>query len=511
MTRSIGFACLLATGVLQTAASQSPAVKQAAGTITEADVHRRIFLIADDSMGGRDTPSPGLSKTANYIASEFKRFGLRPGGDSGSYLLKYPIASKAILAGKSTVRFGNSAGDRAIETTLAAGAAWVNGATSATASASVVLVGGTVVPDSVRAEDVRDKIVVYVPAPSPQQGRGGFRAQQRLAQLGARAVVVVLESDSMLANYQQRQRRPQTTIGDPPRGAPVVAIQQSLIIAQVPEAADQFAELRSAATTVVQPMPDWSGEIALRDTTLSLGYAPDVVGILEGSDPVLKQEYVVFSAHMDHIGTAGRPGAQCAAMGADSICNGADDDGSGTVGVLELAEAFSQKGARPKRSMIFLTVSGEEHGLWGSAWFTNHPPAPLPQIVADLNADMIGRNWKDTIVAIGKEHSDLGSTLNRVNSAHPELHMVAIDDRWPEESFYTRSDHYNFARKGVPILFFFNGVHADYHRPSDSPDKIDAEKESRVVKLLFYLGQEVGNAANRPKWVAESYRQIVQL
>src|SRR5262249_12515393 len=130
-------------------------------------------------------------------------------------------------------------------------------------------------------------------------------------------------------------------------------------------------------------------------------------------------------------------------------------------------------------------------------------------IVADLNADMIGRNWKDTIVAIGKEHSDLGSTLNRVNAAHRELHMTAIDDRWPQESFYTRSDHYNFARKGVPILFFFNGVHADYHRPSDSPDKIDAEKESRIVRLMFYLGEVIANAAERPKWVAESYQQIV--
>jgi Zn-dependent M28 family amino/carboxypeptidase len=179
------------------------------------------------------------------------------------------------------------------------------------------------------------------------------------------------------------------------------------------------------------------------------------------------------------------------------------------VGVVELAEAFSRSGARPRRSVIFLTVSGEEHGLWGSEWFVNHPPAPLSQIVADINIDMIGRNWKDTIVAIGKEHSDLGSTLNRVNAAHRELKMSAIDDRWPAESFYTRSDHYNFARKGVPILFFFNGVHADYHKVSDSPDKIDAEKESRILKLLFYLGQDVANAKQRPRWVPASYNQIV--
>ncbi|HWA16321.1 MAG TPA: M28 family peptidase, partial [Gemmatimonadales bacterium] len=174
------------------------------------------------------------------------------------------------------------------------------------------------------------------------------------------------------------------------------------------------------------------------------------------------------------------------------------------------AEAFSQPGARPKRSMLFLTVSGEEKGLYGSDYFTTHPTIPLSQVVADINIDMIGRNWADTIVAIGKEHSDLGATLNRIGERHPELRMAPIDDRWPEESFYTRSDHFNFARKGVPILFFFNGVHADYHQVSDSPDKIDAEKMSRIVQLLFYLGQEVANNPERPKWNPESYDKIVE-
>ena len=169
---------------------------------------------------------------------------------------------------------------------------------------------------------------------------------------------------------------------------------------------------------------------------------------------------------MDHVGIG-------APVNGDSIYNGADDDASGTTGVIELAEALSRPGARPKRSVIFLTVSGEEHGLWGSGWFSEHPAVPMSQIIADLNIDMIGRNWKDTIVVIGKEHSDLGATLDRVNRAHPELDMKAIDDIWPEENFYFRSDHYNFARKGVPILFFFNGTHPDYHGPNDEPDRIE--------------------------------------
>jgi hypothetical protein len=231
--------------------------------------------------------------------------------------------------------------------------------------------------------------------------------------------------------------------------------------------------------------------------------APNVVGILEGSDPVLRDEYVVLSAHMDHVGV-GKPDAS-----GDSIYNGADDDASGTVAVLEIAEAFAALEPAPRRSIIFLWVSGEERGLWGSRYFADNPPVPTGQMVANLNLDMVGRNWPDTIVAIGKEHSDLGATLHAVADRHPELGMDPIDDLWPEESFYTRSDHYNFARKGVPVLFFFNGTHEDYHRPSDEPELIDAEKTSRIARLVFYLGLEVANAPDRPRWEAESYRRIV--
>jgi Zn-dependent M28 family amino/carboxypeptidase len=269
------------------------------------------------------------------------------------------------------------------------------------------------------------------------------------------------------------------------------------------------AALRAATTRSARTLPGVTLTLRGRYTILSRVTAPNTVGILEGSDPQLKNEYVVYSAHMDHVGTAGQS-TGCSPRGADSICNGADDDGSGTVAVIEAAEAFAQLRPRPKRSMIFLTVSGEEHGLWGSQYFAEHPPVPVANIVADLNLDMVGRNWKDTIVAIGKEHSDLGTTLNRVTAAHPELNMKAIDDIWPDERFYFRSDHYNFARKGVPILFFFNGVHPDYHQVSDHPDKIDAEKESRIIKLVFYLGLEVANTTERPKWNPQSYKQIVE-
>jgi hypothetical protein len=157
-----------------------------------------------------------------------------------------------------------------------------------------------------------------------------------------------------------------------------------------------------------------------------------------------------------------------------------------------------------------MTVSGEEKGLWGSRYFLDHPTVSVDSIVADLNVDMIGRNWRDTIAVIGKEHSDLGTTLARVSEAHPELHMTPVPDQWPSELLFYRSDHYNFARRGVPILFFFNGLHADYHKVTDSAEKIDAEKESRILKLVYYVGETVANASARPQWNPDSYRRIVQ-
>jgi Zn-dependent M28 family amino/carboxypeptidase len=161
-------------------------------------------------------------------------------------------------------------------------------------------------------------------------------------------------------------------------------------------------------------------------------------------------------------------------------------------------------------------VSGEERGLWGSDYYTTHPTLPLENTVADINMDMIGRyynnqpGWRDTIVVIGKEHSSLGATANRITQEHPELSMQLIDDIWPEEQFYRRSDHFNFARRGVPILFFFNGTHPDYHQVSDSPDKIDAEKAARIVQMAFYIVLDVANTTERPQWNPESRRQIVQ-
>jgi len=269
-----------------------------------------------------------------------------------------------------------------------------------------------------------------------------------------------------------------------------------------------LAAIRGGASAL-QPVAGLRAMLSLKETILESTTAPNTIGILEGSDPTLKAEYLIFSAHMDHIGTAGRGSMSCQAIGADSICNGADDDASGTVGVLEVAEAFTRRGVRPKRSIIFMTVSGEEKGLWGSAYWADHPTVPIQNVVANFNVDMIGRNWEDTVVAIGRQHSNLGQVLDAAAAAHPELKMVPIDDRWPSENFYGRSDHYNFARQGVPVLFFFTGVHEDYHKAGDEVQKIGFGKEARILQLLFYTSYAVAQNTERPKWNPESYEQIV--
>jgi hypothetical protein len=493
----------LAAGTL---AAQAPRpvgpVADAAATITASDVAQRVGVIAHDSMLGRDTPSPGLELTARYVADEFRRFGLRPGGDGGGWFQRYPITRRRLDLGASRVVL--QAGGVTVTAPFDRAARVVAGdVPRAPVSGPAILVGGAVTPDAVARMKLRDKVVLYVhdySRPIPAHATQVARAI-RLSK--PKAIVAISNTDSVAFAARLPRRAPERFgldlgLGSPPS----VEVNETAVAPVLRAARVDLAEVRRSPGPVARDIPAITATVTLKETVTDSAGAPNTIGIVEGSDPVLKNEYVVFSAHMDHIGIT--PGAT------DSINNGADDNASGTAGVIELAEAFSRPGARPRRSVMLLTVSGEEKGLWGSQYFSEHPTVPLERIVADINLDMLGRNWADTIVAIGKEHSDLGATLERVNAAHPELRMVAIDDRWPEERFYFRSDHYNFARKGIPVLFFFNGVHQDYHRVTDSPDKINSEKESRILKLLYYLGLEIGNAPNRPAWDPDSRRLIVE-
>lgn len=484
-------------------AAQSAEARRATMTITQDDYAWRIGLLAHDSLAGRDTPSRGLDKAAEWIASEFRRFGLKGGAEGGAFIQRYPLAERVVdmegsrleVRGGATLRFGVDVLP-------------MRATSSADATAPLVVVSGDVDGASLQRADLEGKHVALVlPPGAPTNRRVLFGLLAAVGGSGAASAMVVNNGDDAAwATEARTALRPSVTW--PAEGAgggqavPMLQI-RAAALGRILEGAGLDPErVQAPGRMTVTEVPGAALALTQRVRTNTLS-APNVVGILEGSDPDLKDEYVVFSAHMDHVGT-GTPDAN-----GDSIFNGADDNASGTVAIMEVAEAMASMDPAPRRSVIFVIVSGEEKGLWGSRYFADHPSVPVERMVANFNADMVGRNWPDTIVAIGKEHSDLGETMNRVNERHPELRMTAIDDLWPEENFYFRSDHVNFARKGVPILFFFNGTHPDYHGRDDEADRIDTDKAARISRLLFYLGVEVADADERPRWNPESYKQIV--
>jgi len=501
------------------AAPANPSVRAALETITEADFRRRVSILADDSMRGRATPSPELDEVAAWIASEFQRFGLRPGGDNGTFFQRYPIQRTALdSASFVMVMSGNAHGHWSLSRDALMGGMLGGAPPRGAVSGNVVLMAGTP-PDTARPfgdVNMRGTIVLQVFRP------GGMNLPaliQKGKEAGVRGWILLNNtmSAAVFANQVNNAFRPDMQMVNPQAtpGLPVFVVRDSTAAELLTATGQNIATLRATTTGTTRALPGATASFDLRYRVLEEATAPNVIGIIEGSDPQLKNEYVFFTGHMDHVGVAGG-GQGCQARGADSICNGADDDASGTTAVIMLAQAFARMNPRPRRSLVFMTVSGEERGLWGSEYYSEHPTVPLSQTVADFNTDMIGRyfdnraGWRDTISVIGKEHSTLGATANRITQEHPELRMQLVDDMWPNENFYGRSDHYNFARKGVPILFFFNGTHPDYHQVSDTADKIDAEKAARIVATVFHIGLDVANTTERPQWNPESRARIVE-
>lgn len=309
----------------------------AAGSITMEDVRTRIGILAHDSMGGRDTPSPGLELAAAWAAGEFARMGLEPGGDDGGYIQRYEMIPR----------------------------------------------------------------------------------------------------------------------GADPERTPAMAV-------------------------------------------------PNVVGLLRGSDPVLREEWVVFTAHFDHIsGPADETG--------DAIYNGADDNASGTAAVMEIAEAFAELGEPPRRSMAFVLVSGEEKGLLGAAHFAKGTSLPHDAMVADINADMVSMNSPEGIFVHGAEYTTMGPILDGVIQEHPEVGISLMEDEWPNLPLYRMSDQFAFVQEGIPAIFFFSGLHENLHRPSDEPEAVDADKAARVARLMFYFGLEVAQAGARPEWTDAGRQMLAEL
>jgi hypothetical protein len=289
-----------------------------------------------------------------------------------------------------------------------------------------------------------------------------------------------------------------------------------------------YAELKAKAAAQ-EPLPAFRLEGVAITFNIDPEYqivrtqlAHNIVAAVEGSDPQLKNTYVAFGAHYDHVGYAdgevtattdgarrrtAAPGRVTAGADEDRIWNGADDDGSGTVALMALAKAFAE-GPRPRRSALFVWHVGEERGLWGSRYFADYPTVPMAQIVAQLNIDMIGRNRDDkaseanTVYLVGSDRiSTELHTINRAANASlskPLTLDYAFNDPTDAEQLYYRSDHYSYAAKGVPIIFFTTGLHADYHANTDEVAKIEFDKLTRIVQLVYETGRRVATLDHAP-------------
>jgi len=486
------------------------AARRAAESITASTYRERVAVIAHDSMRGRDNPSPGLDATAEWVAAEFRRIGLRPGGDAGSYLQRYRLRRSRL---DSSTTIAGTAGGVTASWRLGRELAWLGGSALAAAlSLPVVILSGFPAAGAppFGDVDVRGAAILHVVTLEQLAGPG---LNQLIAQgIGAGVGAWIVVADVPAPRWAGWLRRGLLAeqwemVGE--RGAlddgtpPVLALRDSTVAA----AGADLAAIRADAGRV-RALPLGRLEIQAQRRVIDEPMLPNVVGILEGSDRRLRAEAVVFVAHTDHVGVTAD--GRCAAMGADSICNGANDNASGTVGVIELAEAYASLRPRPARSMVFVAVSGEERGLFGSSYYASHPAIPIAQTVAVVALDEIARNTPDTMIAVGKGFSSLGQVLDGVVGAHPELGLLALDDLWPEQNYFRRSDHYPFAQRGVAALALYGGNSAEVHRPNDVVETADWEKASRIVRAAFYLGLDVANAAARPTWDPDAHRRFVQ-
>ncbi|HWS89477.1 MAG TPA: M28 family peptidase [Pyrinomonadaceae bacterium] len=519
------------------------AARSAAERITAEGMKEVLYTIASDEFAGRDTPSPGLDKTAQFIADRLKKLKVKPAGDKGSYFQRIALTKTEVDREHSSARLGDRPFRIGMDFLPA-------GRVSGEAEGPVVYAGyGWVIKSKnvnpYEGLDVRDRIVVVsgdgvAPPPGVTVASlrpGDWESPVSYAQKnGARSLVLVPR------NFERRWRYAafriaQATFAVPrlegvtseeeeeEQPAPVSTGLVSIIPSRAMldalfagEQTDGPSVLKFAQAAAGGEQPKAFALNADKRLRLSVKLSvtdastQNVVGVLEGRDSKLRKEYVALGAHYDHVGASG--GSGCRPVGTDSICNGADDDGSGTTSLLAMAEAFS-KGPRPKRSVLFVWHTGEEKGLWGSEYFTRYPTVPLQQIVAQINIDMIGRSRQagdmnpanrmlsgpDEIYVIGSRmmSTQLGELNEAVNREYLNLkYNYHYDDPNDAERLFYRSDHFNYAKHGVPIIFFFDGVHEDYHRPTDSADKIDYRKMQNIARTVFILTSELANAPARP-------------
>lgn len=471
-----------------------------AAVITPESYYKHLYFLANDAMRGRNTPSPELDIAAAYLVAQSRALGLEPGAEDGSFYQRWPYRQIAPDAANANLAFEGPSGRTAI--TMGTGAT-ARGAADGTLNGELVFVANPAAPPA--AGSMAGKVLVsYISGSFSQPWLQRLNQLNTLAQnSGAAGSVVVVESGfsaADFANLNGRFAAPAWRMGwDLP--LPQVVVGQAMAEGVIPGFA-ALAARAGAGEAISQPVAGVRLSGTLPPNIVVDGRPANVVAILRGSDPVLRDEYVVLSAHYDHVGI-GNP------LNGDSIYNGADDNASGTVSLLEVARAISAMPVAPKRSIAFVWVSGEEKGLLGSSWFVDNSPIPVEQMIANLNSDMIGGDaHRDTLVVIGKTYSNLGPLVDNLNDGMPELRLTTSDDIWPDQRFFFRSDQFHFMRKEIPALFFFTGTHECYHRPCDEPQRLNVDKASRIARLLTHTALEIANLAERPQWTPDGLAEV---
>jgi len=478
-----------------------------AGSISAGDLRKHLTFIASDEMRGRNTPSLELKIAAKYLASRVESYGFKPVMPDGSFYQRIDLLRMSTSAENTKMIVTTSSGTRSFNFPADFSA---TPGSNGSFSGDVVFVGfGLSSPDNdwddFKDVDVSGKIVVMLDARLPGDHPLNERRNRRVVssrsratsalRSGAAAVLAVANSQTEARNKARGNGFPvqtRTLYGNAPadQSAPFNglishALAMALLDVNETTLAAMFDDIGKGEQVDGKAFPGVSVNIEASTEIETFDYTQNVVAVLEGSDPVLKDEYVIYGAHYDHVGERG-----------GQIYNGADDDGSGTVTLLEIAQAMAIE--RPKRSVIIIWHTGEEKGLQGAGYFTENPPIPLEKVSAQINMDMVGRNDPNTLFVIGggRISTDLDNIVNEKNDMYAHMNLdYKFDAPDDPQSFYTRSDHYKYAQYGIPIVFFFTDIHEDYHEPTDTVDKINFIKIERIAKLAYHIGFEV---ANRP-------------
>jgi hypothetical protein len=509
-------------------------------SITLDDLKGWLTHFSSDELQGRQVFTEGLGLAAAYIETHLKQWGVKPAGAAGSYLQTVRVQGVNVTSRSSvTVQVGDET--RTFRDGEGVYFARNAGAKQTTTLDRVEFAGyGLDAPGANhfdwRGKDVRGAAVVFIGTNGPkgidaQAYRRILSGRSRYALDQMRAAATVGPASNASRSGQQNaavggrsgvvdftttQRLDQMV-------PPAVTVTDAFYEFLFSKAPTRYAELRRKADAQ-EPLPSFALEGVKITFNVDADYVvvrtqltSNVVGIVEGSDSRLKSTYVAIGAHYDHVGYAqsapgaeGRPSAPgrvTKGREEDRVWNGADDDGSGSVALMAIARAFAQ-GTRPKRSLLFVWHAGEESGLYGSRYFADHPTVPLDNIVAQLNIDMIGRNRDDradeanTVYLVGSDR--ISSELHEVSRdanralAQPLTLDYEMNDPADLEQVYYRSDHYSYAAKGIPVIFFTTGLHADYHANTDEVSKIEFPKLTRVAQLVYATGAQLANLDRAP-------------